>query len=96
MRYDDLVVDPAGTVAQIYARFSFDLNPAYAEILQAEAVRAQQNHGRHAHSLEGTGLTGEGIVACFQDVFDRFAFSAAGPHEQPGLPYGQLLAKLYY
>jgi hypothetical protein len=74
VRYDDLVAGPAGTVARIYGRLGFEIGPAYAGILQAEAARAQRYRSRHAYSLEGTGLTREGIVARFQDVFDRFDF----------------------
>ncbi len=74
VRYDDLVADPAGTVTRIYARFDLEIGPAYAETLQAEAARARTYSSRHAYSLEGTGLTQEGIVTQFQDVFDRFDF----------------------
>jgi hypothetical protein len=79
VRYDDLVADPAGTVARIYAHFGFEIGPAYAQILQAEAERAHKYRSRHAYSLEGTGLTREGIVAQFQDVFDRFDFPTIDP-----------------
>jgi hypothetical protein len=75
VRYDDLVADPAGTVTRIYDHFGFEIGPAYAQILQAEAERARDYRSRHAYSLEGTGLTREGIVSQFQDVFERFGFS---------------------
>ncbi len=74
VRYDDLVADPAGTVERIYGRFGFEVGPAYAEILQAEAARARRYRSRHAYSRDGTGLTSEGIVEAFRDVFDRFGF----------------------
>jgi hypothetical protein len=74
VRYDDLVDDPAGTVSRIYERFGFEIDPAYAEILQVQAERARTYRSRHRYSLEGTGLTREEIVAEFQDVFDRFGF----------------------
>lgn len=74
VRYDDLVADPAGTVGRIYGHFGFEMGPAYAEILQAEAARARRYRSRHAYSLEGTGLTRKGIVSQFRDVFDRFGF----------------------
>jgi hypothetical protein len=74
VRYDDLVDDPAGTVRRIYARFGFQIGPAYAEVLQAQAERARSYRSRHRYSLEGTGLTREGIVSQFRDVFDRFGF----------------------
>jgi hypothetical protein len=76
VRYDDLVDDPAGTVRRIYERFGFEVGPAYSEVLRAEAERARTYRSRHRYSLEGTGLTREEIVARFQDVFDRFDFSA--------------------
>jgi hypothetical protein len=81
VRYDDLVADPAGTVTRIYAHFGFEIGPAYSEILQVEADRARTYRSRHAYSLEGTGLTREGIVAQFQDVFDRFDFPT-GDHRR--------------
>ena len=74
IRYDDLISDPADTVTRIYAHFGFEISPNYARILQAEAERARQYRSRHTYSLEGTGLTHEGMVAQFQDVFDRFGF----------------------
>ncbi|MFN2183669.1 MAG: sulfotransferase family protein [Anaerolineae bacterium] len=74
VRYDNLVDDPAGTVRSIYARFGFEVGPAYAEVLQAQAERARSYRSRHSYSLEGTGLTREGIVSQFRDVFDRFGF----------------------
>ncbi|MGD8902464.1 MAG: sulfotransferase [Anaerolineae bacterium] len=74
VRYDDLVADAAGTVARIYARFGLEIGPEYARVLQSEAARARTYHSRHSYSLEGTGLTREGIVDRFQDVFDRFGF----------------------
>ena len=75
VRYDDLVADPAGTVARIYARFGLEIGPEYGRILQAEAACARTYRSRHTYSVEGTGLTREGIVDRFQDVFDRFGFS---------------------
>ncbi len=75
VRYDDLVADPAGTVSRIYDHFGFEIGPTYAQILQAETERARGYRSRHAYSLEGTGLTREGIVSQFRDVFDRFRFS---------------------
>jgi len=74
VRYDDLVADPAATVARIYERLGFEIGPAYAGLLQAEAARARRYRSRHAYSLEGAGLTREGIVDRFRDVFDRFDF----------------------
>ncbi len=76
VRCDDLVADPAGTIERIYRDFGFEVGPAYAEVLQAEAARARRYRSRHTYSLEGTGLTREGIVEGFQDVFDRFGFPA--------------------
>jgi hypothetical protein len=77
VRYDDLVADPAGTVSRIYARFGFEISPAYAQLLHSEAERARGYRSRHAYSLEGTGLTHEEIVSQFQDVFERFGFPTA-------------------
>jgi hypothetical protein len=77
--YDDLVADPTGTVTRIYDHFGFEIGPAYARVLRAEAERARNYHSRHAYSLEGTGLTRAEIVAQFQDVFDRFGFSPGDP-----------------
>ena len=52
------------------------------------AKRARIYHSRHAYSLEGMGLTREGIVAQVQDVFDRFAFPTDGPP-----PYGRSMLR---
>lgn len=74
VRYDRLIDDPAGTVAEIYRHFGFEIGPAYAEVLQREAERARQFHSQHDYSLDQVGLTREEIVAAFGEVWDRFGF----------------------
>jgi hypothetical protein len=75
VRYDDLVADPAGTVAGVYERFGFEMNPAFTRVLHEESERARRYRSRHGYSVEQTGLTREQILAIYQDVFDRFGFN---------------------
>jgi len=79
VRYDDLVADPAGTIAGIYERFGFEMSPAYVRVLQEESEKAGRYQSRHAYSVEQTGLTRERILDTYQDVFDRFGFDTGEP-----------------
>jgi hypothetical protein len=82
VRYDDLVADPAGTVAGIYERFGFKMSPAYARVLQEESEKARRYRSRHEYSVQQTGLSREQILATYQDVFDRFGFDTGEPGGQ--------------
>lgn len=75
VRYDDLVHNPAGTVAGIYQHLGIEMNPVYAQVLLQEAEASKAYRSRHHYSLEQLGLTRELIVDRFRDVFDRFGFS---------------------
>ena len=68
VRYKDLIADPKKTVEEIYRRFDFDLSPAYAKILQAEADKARSYKSKHRYSLRKMGLSKKRIQREFQFV----------------------------
>ena len=89
IRYDDLVADPAATIAEIYERFGFDLSPTYAEVLQAERQKARGYNSRHHYTLEGVGLSRQRILTEFADIFERFDFDT----DEPAPPSGRAARK---
>jgi hypothetical protein len=84
VRYDDLVRDPEGTVAGIYAHFGWQMDSAFASTLRAEAGKASRFRSRHRYALESLGLSTERIVDEFRDVFERFDFPTMDNAEPAG------------
>jgi len=74
--YDDLVGDLEQTVTDIYASFGFEISPTYARALKDELRKASEYTSDHEYSLQEMGLTQERIAAEYEDVYDRFGFSA--------------------
>jgi hypothetical protein len=74
VRFDDLVHDARETVEQIYARFGFEMKPAFAQVLQVETEKARRYNSEHSYSLQKVGLCREQIVADYEDIFERFGF----------------------
>ena len=69
---------PEATVTEIYRRFGFDLSPAFAEQLRDVTARAGSYESRHRYDLESLGLSRDGILEEFADIFERFDFDT-GP-----------------
>ena len=62
MWYRDLVADPVGTVAAIYAHFGLELSGAAADNIRDLAAQAPAGGGTaHAYTLEEFGLIGEEV-----------------------------------
>ncbi|MCC6796890.1 MAG: sulfotransferase [Candidatus Hydrogenedentes bacterium] len=72
--YDDLKSDVKSAVADIYQRFGFVIGELFASRLEIEHERARAYKSNHQYSLEKFGLTAEGILLGFGDVFERFDF----------------------
>jgi hypothetical protein len=68
VQYQDLVADPQGTVEKIYQQFGLQLEPAYQDILAAEAEKAKSFKSRHRYSLRKMGLSKRRI----QQEFDQY------------------------
>jgi hypothetical protein len=83
VRYDDLVADPEGTVAEIYRHFGFEMSPAFAEALRQETKKAEHYHSRHHYSLEKAGLTRQQIVDRCGDILERFGFGKGRKLRRP-------------
>lgn len=74
VNFNDLVNDAKGTIARIYDRFDLEIGPEFSQILLEAAKEARNHESLHEYSLQEMGLTREGIVSQFQEVFDRFNF----------------------
>lgn len=75
IRYEDLLADPYGAVAEIYEKFDLELGPAYDQILQKEVEKARNYQSRHNYSLENFGLSEKIIQKRLKAVFDDYGFS---------------------
>jgi hypothetical protein len=72
--YERMIRAPEATVTEIYRRFGFDLSPAFAAKLRDVSERAGSYESRHRYDLESLGLSREGILEEFADIFERFGF----------------------
>jgi hypothetical protein len=72
--YDRMVRDPRTTVTEIYERFGFQMDPAFADELERASEKAHGYRSRHAYDLESLGLDRERIIEEFSDIFERFGF----------------------
>jgi len=72
--YDRLIRDPEATVTEIYQRFGFDLSTAFAGELRDATDQASGYESRHVYDLESLGLSRDGILEEFADIFERFGF----------------------
>ena len=82
VRYEDLVSDPAQTVARIYRHLGIDLDPTFSQVLSEEAHQARHYRSRHHYSLEQMGLSREQIEAQYQDVYERFGLRGEAYQER--------------
>ncbi len=74
VNYDRLVRDPGATVADIYQRFGFELSAAFTDQLRDATHRARGYESRHVYDLGSLGLSRDGILEEFADIFRRFDF----------------------
>jgi hypothetical protein len=72
--YEDLKPDMPRIVADIYARFNFELTPAFAAVLAREQEGSNGYESKHRYSMEEYGLTSELVFDSFGDVFEHFGF----------------------
>jgi omega-hydroxy-beta-dihydromenaquinone-9 sulfotransferase len=61
VRFEDLIHDPAGTVAQIYDAFGLTMTPLFQVRLAQAAAEARRFKSRHAYDLARFGLTDEDL-----------------------------------
>jgi len=81
IRFDDLVADARATLTRIYEHLGYDLSPEFGQVLQQATQRSRAYRSRHLYDLEEMGLSREGIVERFSDVFERFGFDTS--EEEP-------------
>lgn len=73
IRYQDLLGDPIGAVARIYAAFDLPLQPAAERAMRRFlAENPQHKHGRHRYSLRQFGFKREDLERRFAAYRDRF------------------------
>lgn len=74
VQYADLVSDPLGTIANIYAAFDGELSGASAAPMRAHlAEHPQGKHGTHRYTPEELGLSTGAIRERFAAYCERFA-----------------------
>ncbi len=78
VNYDDLVRDTRGTIEKIYSHFGFEVDPAFAAVLDVRSEQTRHYKSQHAYAGESLGLPRERIVTEFSDIFERFGFDT-GP-----------------
>jgi hypothetical protein len=74
VRYEDLLQDLEGTVADIYSRFGLVSSPAFNQLVQEKATKARAYRSKHRYSLQHLRLSRRQIVEEFADIFERFDF----------------------
>jgi hypothetical protein len=78
--YDDLVRDPAGTVARVYERFGEELSPdAEAAMRTYVLEHPRGEHGTHSYRLEELGLDAAALDERFSTYQQRFAIQPEVP-----------------
>jgi hypothetical protein len=78
VRYEDLVHSPRETIESIYAKFGFEMSPAYREALIRMTEKTKGYKSEHQYSLEQFGLSKALIYNSARTVFDRFGFDPEG------------------
>jgi len=78
VRFEDLIADPRGTVADIYERFGIDMSAAASDAIATEAARASQHRSRSKErpTLRDLGLTREEVAERLREVFDAYGLTA--------------------
>lgn len=74
VNFDELVRDPHTTVAAIYARLGFEIEPAFEEILREATEKAKRYVSQHKYSVEEMGYTREQILTTYSDIFEQWGF----------------------
>lgn len=77
--YDELNENLRAAVVDLYKRLGFEIGPKFAERLETEHERARTYRSGHTYSLEQYGLTPDGVLDEFGEVFRRFDFSTEYP-----------------
>lgn len=78
VQYDDLVNDPSGTVADIYATFGQTPSDLHQRRMAAWVAQRPQTHfGRHVYRAEDFGWTDEQIRRELADYTDRYGTVAS-------------------
>lgn len=79
VHYDDLMADPAGTVANIYRNFGEEPNSLHLRRISAWLQHRPQNaFGRHGYDPRDFGWTQQDLQRRFEDYRQRYAIRAAG------------------
>lgn len=83
VQYADLMRDPMGEVARIYAAAGQALTPeARAAMEELRTTQTQDKHGRHAYALADFGLTDAMVAERFSAYRHRFGLVKPPPKDQ--------------
>lgn len=72
--YPELIADPLGQVARIYAHADLTLSPGLRRRMEGlRRQNRQHRHGRHRYRLESFGLGADELARAFDFYFQRFS-----------------------
>lgn len=72
--FDEITFDGISAVRKFYDFLDMPLSPsAENAMLTWEKNNTQEKHGGHKYSIEGSGLTEEGLNESFADYIDRYS-----------------------
>jgi omega-hydroxy-beta-dihydromenaquinone-9 sulfotransferase len=83
VRYEDLVADPVGVVAQVYHHLGLPMAPAFERRLMEAAHGARGHRSGHQYGLQDFGLEPEEVYAELADLFETYGFDR---HPRPPRP----------
>jgi hypothetical protein len=76
VRYPDLLANPKKVVEEIYARFGFELSPAYSSFLEDEQRRSETYRSEHEYDPGAHAAIRARARAELGDLFERFGWRA--------------------
>lgn len=74
VKYDELVIDPRGTVEKVYDHLGLEIGPAYRRRLEEATSEERSYRSKHVYSLEEYGLSRQFVYEQLRDVFDELGF----------------------
>lgn len=79
LKFAQLVKHPLATVSGLYARWGFDLTPAFRQTLEEEDAKSARYRSAHQYAIEQFSIDADRIAREFSDVMARFGFVRPAP-----------------
>jgi len=74
--YDALTRSPEETITTLYKKFGIEMSPEFAQHLAAQQEKVRAYKSSHSYSLEEYGLTSQGILERYRDIFEHYGFKS--------------------